>query len=152
MKKEKLFYFILGGVGLIVFLILGSYVFTNALERTNENTFCIKCHVMEPQYLNLMKGGLHNNLKCVDCHLPNDHKIHFYSSKIISGTKDFIVFHTGLTPEKISVSSKGKETIKKNCIRCHFQIVSKMNTEGRNCWDCHRRVSHQSTGFIETNF
>ncbi|MBO8144103.1 MAG: hypothetical protein H0Z16_05915 [Thermodesulfobacterium sp.] len=93
---------------------------------------------------------MHNNLKCVECHLPYDCKIHFYAKKIMDGTKDTIVFYTGLTPERIHASSKIKEAIQKNCIRCHYRMGSKIKVIERNCWACHRKIKHQYAGLIET--
>lgn len=131
-------------------LILISLGLPNIMEKTNESTFCARCHVMKPEYLNQIKGGLHNNLRCIECHLPMDNKIFFYTWKIIDSVKDTIIFYTGLTPEKITISFRNKEIIQNNCIRCHSQMVSKLNLNKRKCWFCHRKINHQLTGLIET--
>ncbi|PMP67732.1 MAG: cytochrome c nitrite reductase small subunit [Thermodesulfobacterium geofontis] len=138
-------FLILGFLLILIFIGLPSII-----EKTNESTFCIKCHIMKPEYLNQIKGGLHNNLKCVECHLPIDNKILFYTWKIINGAKDTIIFYIGFTPEKISASFRSKEIIQNNCIRCHYQMVSKINITERKCWFCHRKINHQLTGLIET--
>lgn len=120
------------------------------LAKTNKPEFCAKCHVMEEQYLTLIKGGLHNSLKCVDCHLPNDSKAKFYLWKGIDGTKDVIHYFTGSVPERIVISAHGKKTVQNNCIRCHEGVVSKMELGERKCWECHRRTTHKNRLLIET--
>lgn len=120
------------------------------LAKTNKPEFCAKCHVMEEQYLTLIKGGLHNSLNCVDCHLPNDSKAKFYLWKGIDGTKDVIHFFTGSVPDRIVISAHGKKTVQNNCIRCHEGVVSKMELGERKCWDCHKRTTHKNRLLIET--
>ncbi len=150
MKKRLLKYVFFIGVTLIiiVFISLAAFGF---LDKTSQPSFCGKCHVMQDQYTTWIKGGLHNNIKCIDCHIPNDTKVNFYIWKGIDGTKDLLIFHMGIVPEMIKISSHGKRVIQSNCIRCHEGMVSKMlNIEDRNCWDCHKRVSHKLSGLRET--
>lgn len=147
--KYKNFYLFLSFF-ILTLIISFSLAFSSLIEKTNEPLFCIKCHIVKPEYFDQIKGGLHNNLKCIECHLPYDYKIHFYARKVIDGIKDLIVFYTGLTPEKIYASSKTKEIIQKNCIRCHQQMISQINISERKCWSCHRRITHHLRGFTET--
>ncbi|MCX7822174.1 MAG: cytochrome c nitrite reductase small subunit [Syntrophobacterales bacterium] len=135
---------------LIVFLGVLFIILAPLLAKTNSPEFCAKCHVMEEQYLTLVKGGLHNSIRCVDCHLPNDSKANFYLWKGIDGTKDIIHFYFGSVPEKIIISSHGKKTVQKNCIRCHEGMVSRVEVSKRNCWDCHKRVTHKDRALLET--
>lgn len=137
-------------ISLIIFLSLIVNLNPNLLAKTNTSEFCAKCHVMEEQYITLTKGGLHNSLKCVDCHLPNDSKAKFYLWKGVDGTKDLIHFYSGNVPERIIISAHGKKTVQMNCIRCHEEVVSKMKLSDRRCWDCHRRVTHKQSGLRET--
>ena len=73
-----------------------------------------------------------------------------FMQKIMNSTKDTKCFITRLIPERIHASSKIKETIQKNCIRCHYRMGSKIKVIERNCWACHRKIKHQHTGLIET--
>jgi cytochrome c nitrite reductase small subunit len=120
------------------------------LAKTNTAEYCASCHVMQEQYLSLMKGGLHNSLKCVDCHLPNDSKVSFYFWKAVDGSRDIIAFHTGAVPEPIKASAHAKKTIQQNCLRCHGEMVSRITVSDRVCWDCHKRISHKQAGLRET--
>jgi cytochrome c nitrite reductase small subunit len=61
--------------------------------------------------------------------------------------KDAIFFHTGQVPERITLSDHGTEVLQENCIRCHQETVSNMDTS-RQCWNCHRRLQHRLTGSI----
>ncbi len=146
MRKSGIFLITIIILLLVIFLISPTII-----AKTNSPSYCGSCHVMQEQYTAWVKGGLHNNIKCVDCHLPNDSRVKFYIWKAIDGGKDFVAFHTGAVPEKIQASSHSKKTIQSNCIRCHEGVVSKMlNAEGRHCWDCHKRISHKLTGLRET--
>uniref|UniRef100_A0A7C4ENY6 Cytochrome c nitrite reductase small subunit n=1 Tax=Thermodesulfovibrio aggregans TaxID=86166 RepID=A0A7C4ENY6_9BACT len=137
-------------ISALIFLVIAVSVSPKILMKTNTAEFCARCHVMEEQYLTLMKGGLHNSLKCVDCHLPNSNKISFYIWKGIDGTSDVLHFYSGNVPEEIQASEHAKKTIQQNCIRCHEGMVSRITIADRKCWDCHRRVSHKQAGLRET--
>lgn len=133
-----------------VLLLIVAIFSPKLLAKTNSPEFCAKCHVMQEQYIALMKGGIHNSLKCVDCHLPNDSKAKFYLWKGIDGTKDVVHFYSGSVSERIVISAHGKKTVQENCIRCHEGIVSMINVTDRKCWDCHKRTSHKQAGLRET--
>jgi len=135
-------------VGILFFIVV--MVSPRIIATTNNPEFCARCHVMEEQYLTLMKGGLHNSIKCVDCHLPNSNKISFYIWKGIDGTSDVVHFYSGNVPEKIQASEHAKKTIQANCIRCHEGMVSAITIADRKCWDCHKRTSHRQAGLRET--
>ncbi|MBN2159734.1 MAG: hypothetical protein JW807_10085 [Spirochaetes bacterium] len=34
-----------------------------------------------------------------------------------------------------------------NCVRCHNEMVSRISTEGRDCWSFHRRINHKLNEF-----
>jgi len=128
------------------YLLLGP---PHLLTKSESPDFCASCHVMESEYTNFMHSGAHRRKKCVDCHLPNDNLALHYVWKSIDGMKDVLFFHSGHVPERITLSEHGAKVVKANCIRCHSQLVSKMNTS-RNCWSCHRRITHTGTGSIQT--
>lgn len=137
-------------ISALIFLTVALSVSPKIVAKTNTAEFCAKCHVMEEQYIALMKGGLHNSLKCVDCHIPNDSKINFYIWKGIDGTKDVTYFYSRIVRERITLSEHGKKTVQSNCIRCHEGMISRITIAERHCWDCHKRVSHRQTGLRET--
>ncbi len=140
-----------GIIGLFVAFLISFFLLSpKVLTLTNEPRFCSSCHVMHEEYNAWLKGGLHNNIKCIDCHLPNDSKVNFYLWKAIDGGMDLIAFQTGLFPERIQISSHGRKTVQSNCLRCHEGVVSNMlNHESRNCWECHKRISHRLVGLYK---
>ena len=67
--------------------------------------------------------------------------------KGIDGTKDVVSFFSGVYPDYITATGHAKKVIKANCIRCHNEMVSRISTDGRDCWSCHRRVNHKLNEF-----
>lgn len=109
--------------------------------------FCVSCHVMESQYENWFHQGGHRRLKCIDCHLPNDNFVNHATWKGIDGMWDVVVFYSGRVPDQIKISEHGAAIIQDNCKRCHAETVFMIN-ENRNCWTCHRRLAHRTSGAI----
>ncbi len=107
--------------------------------------FCAGCHVMEAEYENWFHNAGHRKQKCIECHLPNDNAGRHMVMKGTTGMWDSYVFYSGTVPETIRISDKGAQIVRENCVRCHEQTVSMIN-EDRNCWQCHRRLSHRNTG------
>lgn len=135
--KKKIF-FLLG----LIFIILLS-MSPMILKETSSPNFCASCHVMGNEHEDWFKSGLHRNIKCVDCHLPNDNIFNHLIWKALDGTKDVISFYGRLYSDHITISPHGATTIQSNCIRCHNEMVSRLSIEKeRNCWSCHRRISH----------
>lgn len=118
-------------------------------ETSNSSSYCVRCHVMEAEYEAWMHSGAHRRKECVDCHLPNENKAAHYLWKVIDGAKDLLIFHSGKISEQIKISSHGKKVLQSNCIRCHETTVMLMDQD-RQCWDCHRRITHMHTGITET--
>jgi len=146
-SKKKRFWQVLG---LLVLVAAGTGMFLGfgppglyAKSATPE--FCAQCHVMESEYENWFHNAGHRRQKCVDCHLPNDNAARHAALKGMTGMWDAFVFYSGRVPETIRISSRGAAIVKENCTRCHEQMVSRIN-EDRDCWQCHRRLSHQRTG------
>ena len=140
------------GAGVIVATLLTLYLLLGPprlLAKSETPDFCAGCHVMESEYTNFMHSGAHRRKKCVDCHLPDDNLALHYVWKSIDGMKDVLFFYSGHVPERITLSAHGAKVVKANCIRCHSQLVSQMDTS-QNCWHCHRRITHLGTGSIET--
>jgi cytochrome c nitrite reductase small subunit len=130
------------GAAAAVFLLVGP---PHLLERSESPAFCASCHVMEEQHTAWRHAGAHRSIRCVDCHLPNDHPARHYLWKTIDGMKDVVVFFSGRVPETISLSAHGKRTVQANCSACHAETVSMTDTT-RTCWHCHRQMSHRLTG------
>jgi cytochrome c nitrite reductase small subunit len=138
------------GIALLFILLISVLLSSKIIAKTNTPKYCASCHVMQEEYLSLIKGGLHNSLKCVDCHLPNDSKVSFYFWKTVDGGKELIIFYSGRVSDPIKASAHAKKIIQQNCIRCHEGMVSRITIADRNCWDCHRRISHKHAGLRET--
>lgn len=120
------------------------------MAKTSEPAYCASCHVMKPEYEAWFHGGPHRNIKCVDCHLPNENKLLHYVWKSREGMRDMLAFYSGDLHGSIAISGHGKEVVQKNCIRCHAQRVSNMD-KSRQCWGCHRRMAHITPSMRLTN-
>jgi len=133
---------------IFLFLLFGP---PGLLEYSDSPEFCNSCHVMNSEFENWFLSGLHRNIKCTDCHLPNSNFLTHYIWKSIDGIKDMLFFYGYLYNSQIETTTHGKNTIQKNCVRCHGEMVSRIHVEGRNCWNCHRRVNHRVIDFALEN-
>jgi cytochrome c nitrite reductase small subunit len=143
---------ILAGV-LVVAAAVGIFVSfgpPQLMAKTETPVFCSSCHVMESRFEAWFNVGAHRTIRCVDCHLPHENMSAYYVWKSIDGMKDAVVFYSGRTPEAITISERGKNFVRNNCIRCHAERVAMIDQE-RNCWDCHRFLQHQLAGVRLTN-
>lgn len=138
--------FACAGLVLTVFLLVGP---PQLLAKSDSPAFCASCHVMKEQHTAWSHAGAHRRVRCADCHLPNGNLLVHYTWKSIDGMKDVISFNTGMVPERITLSSHGTKVLQANCIRCHEQTVSLMDTS-RQCWTCHRQLRHRQTGIVGT--
>ncbi|NTV38034.1 MAG: cytochrome c nitrite reductase small subunit [Anaerolineales bacterium] len=116
-----------------------------AKSKTAE--FCAGCHVMETEYESWSHNGGHRRILCVDCHLPNDNMARHFAWKGIEGMWDAYVYYSGHVPDSIQISKHGAAIVQENCQRCHTETIARIN-EDRNCWQCHRRLSHKNTGAL----
>ena len=140
------------GVAIVVVLLITAFLAVGPpklLAKSDSVGFCAGCHVMEGEYDALMHSGAHRRGKCTDCHLPNQNLAIHYVWKSIDGMKDVIFFYSGRVPERIRLSEHGTKVLQANCIRCHEETVSLINTE-QKCWSCHRKMIHMHAGAIET--
>ena len=147
-KKRPLIMWLVGSAAILAaaFLLIGP---PKMLAKSDSPGFCAGCHVMETQYTAFMHSGAHRGNRCVDCHLPNENLAAHYIWKSIDGMKDAIFFYSGHVPERIKLSGHGAKVLQANCIRCHEELVSPINTE-QKCWNCHRSLTHLRSGAIET--
>ena len=148
MKKILLSLVVLGTLGVIagVFVAFGP---PGLYAKSGTPEFCGSCHVMESRYEAWFHAGAHRRAKCVDCHLPNDTPARHLWRKGVDGGLEFLLFHTNRFSEDIRLSSQGAKVLKENCLRCHTETMARVN-EDRNCWDCHRRLSHLRAGAMAT--
>ncbi|MEN6438510.1 MAG: cytochrome c nitrite reductase small subunit [Syntrophobacter sp.] len=138
----------LAGVLVIALAAVGGFISfgpPGLYARSGTPDFCASCHVMEGQYENWFHNAGHRQQKCIECHLPNDNMARHLAFKGMTGMWDSYVFYSGRVPETIRISDHGAAVVRENCVRCHEQLVSGIN-EDRNCWECHRRLSHKNTG------
>ena len=132
---------------LVLALVIGYVSFgpPGLYARSGTPEFCAQCHVMEAEYESWFHNGGHRRLKCIDCHLPNDNMARHLTWKGYEGMRDAFDFYSGRVPETIRVSESGAVILQENCRRCHGETVARIN-EDRNCWQCHRRLSHRNSG------
>ncbi|MDA8429699.1 MAG: cytochrome c nitrite reductase small subunit [Geobacteraceae bacterium] len=135
---------VFAGLSLLAFLLVGP---PQLLALSESPTFCASCHVMEEQHTAWSHAGAHRRIRCVDCHLPNGNPLVHYVWKSIDGMKDVVVFNSGMVPDRITLSEHGAKVVQGNCIRCHAEAVSQMDTT-RQCWGCHRQLRHRMSGIV----
>jgi cytochrome c nitrite reductase small subunit len=138
------------GLLVAVGAVVGVYVSfgpPGLFAKSSTPEFCAQCHVMEAEYESWFHSGGHRRLQCVDCHLPNENLPMHATWKGIQGMRDAFVFYSGTVPETIHLSERGAAILQQNCLRCHAETVARIN-EDRNCWTCHRRLSHKHSGAL----
>ncbi len=118
--------------------------------KTGSPEYCASCHVMEDQYEAWRHQGAHRRINCIDCHLPNNNIVNHLYEKSYQGMRDTFIFYSGRVPERIRLSMEGGKIVQANCERCHGEIISRLEMTDRNCWSCHRRLSHNRSGSMET--
>lgn len=105
--------------------------------------FCGSCHSMEQAHATWQVSN-HKQLACTECHLPNRNLVEKMIVKSQTGMHD--TYHEILRdyPASIKLSTKGKEIVVDNCLRCHQSTVenTKMMTGGDDCTKCHRGLVH----------
>ena len=117
--------------------------------KTSTPEFCGSCHILQPEYEAWFHAGAHKRVACVDCHLPNDTLANHLFWKSIDGIHDVLRFNMGQVHDYIKLSSRGGNVVKENCLRCHTETMARVN-EDRQCWSCHRRLSHRLSGAMDT--
>jgi cytochrome c nitrite reductase small subunit len=148
--KQKILAPVLIAVVIVVGLgIYAAFGPPGLYAKSESPEFCGSCHVLQPEYEAWFHSGAHQNIKCVDCHLPNNNLANHLLWKTMDGVKDFLAFHTGFVSETIHISERGATVVEANCRRCHADLLAQIK-ENRRCWDCHRRMSHRGTGTLET--
>ena len=148
-KPKNLLYLL----GVIVILAgLGAFIAfgpPGMYAKSESPEFCGSFHVLNTEYEAWFHSGAHHQVKCVDCHLPNDNLANHLLWKSVDGLKDTVKFHTGMVSDVIRISEHGAQVVEANCRRCHAELVSRVNID-RRCWECHRSLPHRQTGVIAT--
>jgi len=142
-------------LGIVIIIGLAGVLFASfgppkLYAKSGTPEFCAGCHVMEAEYEAWRHQGAHRRIKCIDCHLPNDQIVNHMTSKGLQGMWDAFVFYSGRVPERIHLSDRGAKIVRGNCERCHAETIARVSMSDRNCWACHRRLSHTLSGSIET--
>ncbi|MEW6076956.1 MAG: NapC/NirT family cytochrome c [Thermodesulfobacteriota bacterium] len=140
-RKKIIIPAMVGGACLFLFVFFGP---PDVYTRTSSPEFCASCHVMEYQHDAWFKTGVHRQIKCVDCHLPNDNFARHMVWKGIDGTKDVVLFYGRMFSGDQAISGHGKAVAQENCVRCHEGTVSRITMGERTCWSCHRRITHKA--------
>jgi cytochrome c nitrite reductase small subunit len=138
-------FLVLAGV-LGVFMAFGP---PQLFAKSSTPEFCGSCHVLQMEYEAWFHAGAHKRVACVECHLPNDNMARHLMWKSIDGIHDVIRYNTGQVHEVIKISDHNASVVKENCRRCHAETMARVN-EDRNCWTCHRRLSHRLSGSMQT--
>ena len=122
---------------------------THLIMLTETPQFCGLCHSMKGQHKDWVWSA-HRGARCIDCHLPNDNALNHYFWKTIDGNKDVFFEFSGLREhDEIELSAHGRRVLQANCIRCHEELSSHIDTK-RACIDCHRTVGHRMTAALRT--
>lgn len=148
--KRRLFLYL--AVLIVLSGALGSFLAfgpPNLFAKTSTTEFCGSCHVLKAEYEAWFHAGAHRRILCVDCHLPNDTKFRHVVWKSIEGVVDAYSFYGGKVPEEIVLTKRGATFLNQNCRRCHEETMARTK-EDRNCWDCHRQLSHKRSAVIDT--
>lgn len=141
---------------LLLFTLLGAFIgivafvgTTSTLKATDTAEFCASCHVYESTVTHFQESN-HANLKCNDCHTPNDSMLAKYTYKAKSALGHGYMYTVGTDkiPNVIHASAKSKEVVEQNCISCHEPGLENIEHDAKDsCVDCHRQVPHGKGNF-----
>lgn len=141
-RRRKITLLVVAAV--IVVLAVASFV---TAEAFSTNKSCNSCHEMNPYY-NSWSTSVHNNTKCVQCHIPPGFPS-FVKTKVLSLRELWV--HTFGPPEPpLAVTRKIPNS---NCLACHANpgdektatVTFPHSTHADvKCVDCHVRLVHRS--------
>lgn len=105
--------------------------------------FCGSCHSMGQAH-STWQSSNHKQLKCTECHLPQQNLAIKMITKGTTGMND--TYHEVLRdyPVAMKLSTKGKTIVEDNCLRCHKSTVENTGMAAGNadCTKCHRGLVH----------
>jgi cytochrome c nitrite reductase small subunit len=133
-----------GTIGL--FAGIGTYTFYYAEGLSyfsDDPRACVNCHVMREHFDGWLKSPHHAVATCNDCHTPTN-----FIGKYITKAENGYWHSKGFTlqdyHEPIMIRPSNSTVLQRNCVRCHQQFVSEINTHAGNrremldCVSCHR--------------
>jgi cytochrome c nitrite reductase small subunit len=127
----------------LVVVMIGMVATGAGYAYSDSPGFCGSCHSME-QVHSSWQASNHKQLKCTDCHLPQQNFAIKMITKAQTGMND--VYHEVLRdyPATMKLSPKGKVIVEENCMRCHQSTVQNtgMGAGGEDCTKCHRGLVH----------
>lgn len=132
--------FLLGG--LLALAVLSFWGAKATLAYTDRPEYCLSCHVMEKHYESWFHSAHNKVATCGDCHVPHQNMAAKLAGKGVDGLRDSYYFYTNQVPDPIRLSNRGSKIVRENCLRCHGNLMEKIENENRNCWECHRSVPH----------
>ena len=129
----------------LVVVVIGMMAAGAAYAYSDSPEFCGSCHSMEQAH-STWQASNHKQLKCTDCHLPQQNLAIKLITKGTTGMND--TYHEVLRdyPVAMKLSTKGKTIVEDNCLRCHKSTVENTNMAVGNadCTKCHRGLVHGS--------
>lgn len=123
--------------------VAGASALGFAMKATDQPAFCGSCHVMA-EAVRTHKASVHAKQACNECHAPENlaGKVPF---KAATGTNDVFVNTFGRIKDAVHADKNMKDTVQKNCLRCHSSTTMNVNLEVKQyCADCHRQVPHMN--------
>jgi len=151
------------GVALVIILV----VVTVAIGATSSYWFCAEgCHKVQDDAVAAYRQGSHNQVSCLDCHLPaNANPVIFMYHKIKSAVGELPMtfansFEVPLNAQsKVSLSSE--EFPDTQCTQCHDMKARQAKTSNGlifdhtthsqmkiRCTFCHNRAGHNENGLV----
>ena len=155
-------------VGAIIGVIL-SFISYEAIEKTSNAEFCVKCHEMAPmrasfdQDIHGGEGRSGIRAKCVDCHLPQDSLVNYIFTKAVTGGSELVTHFVGdvegIDWQKYR-ENRAHFVYDNACKRCHTNYDSnkkfskkaivmhkhynslKGTPKELGCASCHKEVGH----------
>ncbi len=133
-----------------LFAGIGTYTFYYAEGLSyfsDDPRACVNCHVMREHFDGWLKSPHHAVATCNSCHTPTD-----FIGKYLTKAENGYWHSKGFTfqdyHEPIMIRPSNSTVLQRNCVRCHQQFVSEINThpgkrrEMLDCVSCHRDVGH----------
>lgn len=103
--------------------------------------FCGNCHAMEHEAATFAVSS-HREQSCTECHLPHENAVVYFAEKGRTGMIDTYHEIARDYPARIKLSADGRETVNKNCLRCHEATMSDVHLNEGDCLKCHSSIAH----------
>ncbi|MFA5182533.1 MAG: NapC/NirT family cytochrome c [Syntrophales bacterium] len=130
------------GAGIIIGVVLTALM-AGGYHTSGNPRFCAACHSMD-HVKNRWQQSNHKQFACIECHLPAANIGVQVTYKVQAGLND--LYHETLRdyPAAINISTKGREILRGNCLRCHHSTIENtlMVNGGGDCLKCHRHLVH----------